>query len=71
MPESYEQAWRRLDEDAERRYRQETAQRIEGITHEHDWAGGFWCQCGISIGMPMDWGRHLLEVALFEDVEPS
>jgi hypothetical protein len=66
MPESYDEAWRRLDEDAARRWRQATAEQIEAELREHRWDGGLWCRCGEPVDMPVNWGRHLLELVLFD-----
>jgi hypothetical protein len=65
-PEDYAAAWKRMDEEYERRHRESLAQRIEGLLREHPWAGGFYCGCERPIGMPSDWGRHLLELALLD-----
>jgi hypothetical protein len=71
MPDDYVTAWRKADEEYDRRYRQEVADRIEALTREHNWAGGFYCRCGHPITWPTDWGRHILELALFDDPEPQ
>ena len=41
MPEGYAEAWRRLDEDYDRRSREATALQIEGTLRAHDWDGGY------------------------------
>jgi hypothetical protein len=66
MPESYEQAWRRMDEDYARRHREETALQIESTLEAHLWDGGFYCRCGQPVDLPRDWGGHLLELTLFD-----
>ena len=69
MPESYAEAWRRLDEDFDNRSREATALQIEGTLQAHDWDGGFRCSCGRPVGMPREWGQHLLELNLFDETE--
>lgn len=69
MPESYEEAWRKADEDYDRRERQRVAQEIEDLLRAHHWDGGFYCYCGESVDMPVHWGRHLLQLALSESVD--
>ena len=64
MPESYAEAWRRLDDDFESRTREATALQIEGTLVAHD--GAYRCRCGHAVALPGDWGRHLLEIALFD-----
>jgi hypothetical protein len=76
MPESYAEAWRRLDDgegaDAAdgadgARTREATDLQIEGTLQSHDWDGGYRCRCGRAVSLPRDWGRHLLELALEPD----
>jgi hypothetical protein len=69
MPESYAEAWRRLDDDFDRRTREATALQIEGTLRAHHWEGGYGCRCGRPISMPRDWGQHLLELALYDEIE--
>jgi hypothetical protein len=67
MPESYAEAWRRLDDEFDRRAREATALQIEGTLQAHEWEGGFRCRCGRPVSMPADWGQHLLETVLFDE----
>jgi hypothetical protein len=67
MPDTYDDAWRQADADYDRRQRQATALLIAGTLDAHHWDGGFHCRCGMPVGMPADWGRHLLELVLFDD----
>ena len=69
MPESYAEAWRRLDQDYERRTQEATALQIEGTLRAHDWDGGYQCRCGKPVGLPREWGQHLLELALYDEAE--
>jgi hypothetical protein len=69
MPESYAEAWRRLDEDFASRAREATALQIEGTLQAHEWEGGYQCRCGRPVGMPRDWGEHLLELVLVDHAE--
>jgi hypothetical protein len=69
MPEGYAEAWRRIDDDYERRTREATALQIEGTLQAHEWQGGYRCRCGKPVGMPRDWGQHLLELALYDETE--
>ena len=69
MPESYAEAWRRLDEDFDSRARQATALQIESTLQAHEWDGGYRCRCGLAVGMPRDWGEHLLELVLLDQAE--
>ena len=71
MPENYAEAWRRMDDDYDRRSRVATdGLQIEGILRAHEWDGGHRCRCGKSVRLPRDWGWHLLEFALDHDAEP-
>ena len=70
MPESYAEAWRRLDDDFDRREREATALQIAGTLRAHDWEGGHRCRCGKPVRMPRDWGEHLLELALYDESGP-
>lgn len=70
MPESYAEAWRRMDDDYDRRTREATDLQIEGTLRAHDWDGGHRCRCGKPVSLPRDWGWHLLELALDHDTEP-
>lgn len=69
MPESYSDAWRRLDEDFASRTRKATALQIEGTLLAHDWEGGHRCRCGRLVTSPREWGQHLLELALLDEAE--
>lgn len=69
MPESYADAWRRLDDDYDRHTRTATDLQIEGTLQDHDWDGGFRCRCGKPVSLPRDWGVHLLEFALDHESE--
>jgi hypothetical protein len=69
MPESYAEAWRKADEDYDRRERQRVAQEIEDLLRGHHWDGGFHCRCGAAVDVPGHWGRHLLQLALNEGVD--
>ena len=69
MPESYAEAWRRLDEDHDRRAREATALQVESTLRAHDWDGGYRCQCGLAIGTPRDWGQHLLELSMYDGAD--
>lgn len=69
-PETYDQAWRRLDAEYAQRAREADAAKVEQILATHNWVGGFYCRCGAPIDIPNHWGQHLLELALFDDVEP-
>ncbi|MFZ2014298.1 MAG: hypothetical protein WAV00_10790 [Nocardioides sp.] len=64
MPESYADAWRRPDDDSDRRSREATESQIEGTMQAHDWDGGYRCRCGAPVTLPREWGRHLLELTL-------
>lgn len=68
--ETYDQAWRRLDEEYAQRARERDAAQVEQLLASHHWSGGFYCQCGVPVDLPAHWGRHLLELALFDDIEP-
>jgi hypothetical protein len=69
MPEGYAAAWRRLDDDYDRRTRQATDSQIESTLRAHEWDGGYRCRCGHVVRLPRDWGWHLLESALELDAE--
>lgn len=67
MPDSYTDAWRKADEDYDRREQQRIDQEIQDLLRTHDWRGGYYCACGEPINMPAGWGRHLLTLALVEE----
>ena len=69
MPEGYAEAWRRLDDDFDRRAREARDLQIEGTLDAHGWEGGLQCRCGRPVSMPRDWGQHLLELALVDESE--
>jgi hypothetical protein len=69
MPESYAEAWRRLDDAHDRRTREAIDLQVEGTLQAHDWDGGYRCRCGKAVGLPRDWGRHLLELAREPEAE--
>lgn len=71
MPDDYAAAWRKADEDYDRRERQRIAEQINTVLSEHQWLGTFECACGAWVTMPTDWGRHLLELVLFDEVEAA
>lgn len=66
-PDDYAAAWAKADADYALRHRAEVAAQIEGLLTAHHWAGGYRCACGEVVPMPVDWGRHLLELVMFED----
>lgn len=68
-PDSYAEAWRKADADYDRRERQRVADQVETLLREHEWRGGYYCNCGLVINMPASWGRHLLELALIDQQE--
>jgi hypothetical protein len=67
MPDNYAQAWAKLDAEYAARLRQAIATRVESLLSAHHWDGGYYCRCGEPVDLPTHWGRHLLELALFDD----
>ena len=66
-PDDYAAAWAKADADYALRHRAEVATQIEDLMAAHDWRGGYYCACGQPVNMPASWGRHLLELVMFED----
>lgn len=64
MPDGYEEAWRKADEEYDQRVAQLIDDRIDELLDEHGWNGGYLCDCGHEINAPAGWGRHLLMLAL-------
>jgi hypothetical protein len=65
MPDTYEEAWRRADEEYAARERERIAALIEQLVADHWWLGGLECSCGTHVAPTRNsHTRHLLEVAL-------
>jgi hypothetical protein len=69
MPEGYAEAWRRLDNDFESRTREAVALQIQSTLQAHEWDGRYRCRCGEPVGVPREWGQHLLELVLCDEAE--